>query len=77
MRKNSRLQKYQYGPLVMRTVSAAISMLLLSLSIPTGSPAASLTGNSNTYLQSRESAGGANLMPLYEYLDFNVQNLGK
>jgi hypothetical protein len=57
-------------------VTAVILFVLILLLAPVGASAASLTGNSNTYLQSRESAGGANLMPLYEYLDFTVQNLG-
>ena len=52
------------------------SLVHVFLFLPAATTAASLSGNSNTYLQSRESAGGANLMPLYEYLDFNVQNLG-
>ena len=64
------------GVLPASVVTAVLLFVLILLFAPVGAPAASLTGNSNTYLQSRESAGGANLMPLYEYLDFNVQNLG-
>ena len=77
LRNTRRLPRYLYGPLTKRTVSATITMLLVSLFIPTVSPAVSLSGNSNTYVQSRESASGASLMPLYEYLDFNVQDVGK
>jgi len=58
-------------------MTGVLLFVLILLLAPAGARAASLTGNSNTYLQSRESAGGANLMPIYEYLDFNVQNLGK
>jgi hypothetical protein len=75
--RNKNRHKFLYGPLAMRTALVAAAMLLLSLFIPAVLPAASLTGNSNTYLLSRESAGGDKLMPIYEYLDFNVQNLGK
>ena len=77
LKNKKRLHKLLYGPLAMRTVSAAVAMLLFSLFIPTVSPAASLSGDSRTYVLSRESASGANLMPLYEYLDFNVQDVGK
>ena len=38
--------------------------------------AADLTGTSRTYLQSRETAAGDKLLPIYEYLDLSVQNLG-
>jgi hypothetical protein len=50
---------------------------VLAVIAPPFSYAADLSGTSRTYTLSRESTAGANLMPLYEYLDFNVQNLGK
>lgn len=58
-------------------VMGVLLLVLILLLAPSESPAASLAGNSRTYVLSRESAAGANLMPLYEYLDFNVQDLGK
>jgi hypothetical protein len=50
---------------------------VLAVIAPMYSHAADIAGTSRTYVLSRESAAGANLMPLYEYLDFNVQDLGK
>ena len=40
------------------------------------SHAADLTGQSRTYVQSRESMGGNKYLPIYEYLDLSVQDLG-
>lgn len=57
---------------------AAILMVLAAfLILPVASEAADLTGTSSTYLMSRETASGSNLLPLYEYLNFGVNNLGK
>ena len=50
--------------------------LLLPLAIPSVAAATSLTGNSNTYILSREDANDTNLLPFYEYLDFAVHDLG-
>jgi hypothetical protein len=44
--------------------------------MPFSSPAASITGDSNTYLQSRETADSQKILGAYEYLDFAIQNLG-
>jgi hypothetical protein len=51
-------------------------LLLLSLLIPATSRAGSLTGNSNTYVQSRQTADGSKIIGGYEYLDFVVQDIG-
>src|SRR5512140_184523 len=51
------------------------AVIVLLVLVPINAPAASLAGSSNTYLQSREQADGTKLLPLYEYLDFNVQDL--
>ena len=51
--------------------------LLVPLLIPAVSPAVSITGESNTYLQSRQASDGTKELPLYEYLNFAVQDLGK
>ena len=58
-------------------VTGMLLFVLILLLAPTGAPAVEMAGTSNTYLQSRESLDGSKLMPIYEYLDFNVQNLGK
>ena len=59
-----------------RTSWALAYLLLLSVLIPATSHAASLTGNSHTYFQSRETADGSKILGGYEYLDFAVQNIG-
>jgi hypothetical protein len=57
--------------------SMVLAVLLLTVTaLPTTAAAASLTGNSNTYFQSREGTDKSDLMPIYEYLDFTVQDLG-
>jgi len=58
-------------------VMGVILFVLILLLAPTGAPAVEMAGTSKTYLQSRESVDGSKLMPLYEYLDFTVQDLGK
>jgi len=57
-------------------VAGVLLFVLILLLAPTGAPAAQMAGTSKTYLQSRESVNGSNLMPIYEYLDLSVQNLG-
>ena len=54
-------------------VSALFSLVML---MPFSSLAASITGDSNTYVQSRETADGQKILGAYEYLDFAIQNLG-
>jgi hypothetical protein len=57
-----------------------ITALLLSVSIfvftPLVSSALELGGESRTYLQSRETLDSNRLTPLYEYLDFTIQDMG-
>lgn len=73
---SSRSLKIQSGPLVMRIVSSVSVILSLVLLMPFSSLAASITGDSNTYLQSKEIADGQKILGAYEYLDFAIQNLG-
>ncbi|HTP04440.1 MAG TPA: hypothetical protein VMM54_04715, partial [Nitrospirota bacterium] len=73
---SSRSLKIQSGPLVMRIVSSVSVILSLVLLMPFSSLAASITGDSNTYLQSKETADGQKILGVYEYLDFAIQNLG-
>jgi hypothetical protein len=54
---------------------AVIAVIALLVLVPINAPAASVAGSSNTYVQSREQADGTKLIPLYEYLNFNVQNM--
>ncbi len=71
------LRKNQSGSLLMQIVFILFLVQPVLLMLPGISPAVEIAGTSNTYLQSRESADGSKLLPLYEYLDFNVQDLGK
>ena len=52
------------------------SLLLGPLLFPALSAAVNLSGDSRTYLQSRETAIDQNILGVYEYLDFAVQNVG-
>jgi hypothetical protein len=76
LKSSNRSRKIQSGPLVMRRVSIVSVVLSLVLLMPFSSPAASITGDSNTYLQSRETADDQKILGAYEYLDFSIQNLG-
>lgn len=59
----------------LRIVSIASVIMLLVL-FPALSPAITLTGESNTYLQFREATDQSKLAPLYEYLNFRLDDLG-
>ncbi len=75
MQSNGMLIDTFSAPFVKRIVnSVALSILLLCM--PAASWAASLSGDSSTYLQSREAADNSKILGGYEYLDFAVQDLG-
>jgi hypothetical protein len=75
LRNDGTMLKYVSGPRAMQL--AAIGFILSLLFLPTVSPAAvSLSGDSSTYLQSREAADSSKILGAYEYLDFAVQNIG-
>lgn len=76
MRSNTMLRTAKSSPLGMRMVSAAALLSLIVLSIPGLSRAASLSGDSSTYVQSREELDGSKILGAYEYLDFAVQDIG-
>ncbi|MDA8099031.1 MAG: hypothetical protein M0042_05340 [Nitrospiraceae bacterium] len=57
-------------------VTALYVVLSVVLMLPARSLAASLEGESNTYVMSRETADKTKLLPVYEYLNFSIQNLG-
>jgi hypothetical protein len=78
LKSSNRLLKIRSGPLVMRIVSAVSLFLSLLLSLPAVSPAAaSISGDSNTYLQSRETENNKKILGAYEYLNFSAQDAGK
>jgi len=60
-----------------RQLIVAALFLLGPLLFPALSTAVSITGESSTYMQSRQSAEGSKELPLYEYLNFAVQDMGK
>jgi hypothetical protein len=59
----------------MRILRLAVLMVFL-LSFASAASALELSGQSSTYLQSRETADSTRLLPLYEYLNFKAENLG-
>lgn len=48
----------------------------LFLTVPLIASAIDLSGQSRTFLQSREGVDGTNYLPLYEYLDLKAANIG-
>lgn len=64
------------GPPGRRAVSVLLFVLVMFFAPKSAHAAANIAGTSNTYLRSSETVDGSNLLPLYEYLDFSVQNLG-
>ena len=59
----------------MRSSRIAVSLLIL-LSLPFTAFAVDLSGQSRTYLQTRELSDGTRLTPLYEYLNIRTDKLG-
>ena len=76
MRSDRLMQTILSGTLVRRAVSTMVVLLVSSLIIPAISQAATVTGDSSTYVQSREAEDSSKILGVYEYLDFAVQNLG-
>jgi hypothetical protein len=76
--KNDRVYMYRFllCPPFWRQ-AAVLVVLAAFLILPITSEAVDVTGTSTTYLQYRETANGSNLLPLYEYLNFGVNKLGK
>ncbi len=66
------LQKFFHAPL--RRQAAVLAVLGALLILPAASEAVDLTGTSSTYLLSRQTANDDRLFPLYEYLNFSVNN---
>ena len=56
---------------------AVAAMLLAGLLVPGVTPAASLSGDSTTYLRSLQAIDGTRELPLYEYLNLSVKEIGK
>ncbi|HSA79155.1 MAG TPA: hypothetical protein VLG72_09895, partial [Nitrospirota bacterium] len=57
-------------------ISRLAALMFFLLSFSSVAPALELSGQSNTYLQSRETTDQTKLLPLYEYLNFKAENLG-
>lgn len=75
--KNKRILQVYWGhTLVSRRAYLAVILFSVALFIPVVSPAVTLSGDSRTYLQSREAADGSKLLGAYEYLDLAVQEIG-
>ncbi len=70
------MQTILSGTLVRRAVSTMVVLLVSSLFIPAISQSATVTGDSSTYVQSREAEDSSKILGVYEYLDFAVQNIG-
>jgi hypothetical protein len=64
------------SPPITRVVPTVAAIMLLSFLIPAVSPAATLSGNSSTYVQSQEAIDGTKILSGFEYLDIAVQNVG-
>ncbi len=60
----------------MRILRLALPVLMFLSSFSTEASALDVTGQSATYLQSRQEFDSTRLMPLYEYLNFNADDLG-
>ncbi len=54
----------------------AVAAVIFLTSFPISASAADISGTSRSYLTSRELTDGARILPGYEYLDFQIQNLG-
>ncbi len=77
LRSDGMPQKMKSGQPALRTTSAVVLILLLSLCSTSGvSMAASLSGDSSTYFESRQQEDGSHVFAGYEYLDFAVQDIG-
>jgi hypothetical protein len=59
----------------MKLLRASIAVLL-TFFLPLAASAMDVSGQSRTYLLSRETADSMHLMPLYEYLDFKAESAG-
>lgn len=50
--------------------------VLFCILFPCAAPAVDFSGQSRTYVQSREAVDSTKLMPFYEYLNFKAENVG-
>jgi hypothetical protein len=70
--KSNNVLRTRVRGLLIRSVYAAAALLF----IPVATPAATVIGDSSTYLQSRETADSNKILGVYEYLDFALQDIG-
>ncbi len=76
MRKNSFLSQNKKRSATSRWAQCALAGVLFLLA-PAVAPAVELDGTSSTYLISRKALDDSNLLPLYEYLNMSVRDLGR
>jgi hypothetical protein len=76
LRNDTILHLERCGPLARRVIVAVLTLFTFLALAPVHASAASLDGASNTYVQGRKLPDSTKVYPLYEYLDFNVQNMG-
>jgi len=57
-------------------VASAVLFLSLSLLLPSPARAVDLTGQSRSYLQTRETSNSTRQVPFLEYLDFKAEDIG-
>jgi hypothetical protein len=76
LRSDRNMQTFFSGTLVRGAVSTMLILFMSLLFIPAVSAAPTVTGDSRTYVQSRETADGSKILGGYEYLDFVIQNIG-
>jgi hypothetical protein len=67
---------FPWGGRITHIAFTAAAIMMVFLIFPVASRAVSLSGDSNTYLQSRETADEKQILGGYEYLDFAVQDIG-
>ncbi len=75
MRSDNLLLKKNFSSFCLQTAFVTLMSLFL-LCMPGVSSAASISGDSSTYVSSRETADKSKILGAYEYLDFAVQNIG-
>ncbi len=76
MKRNRLLLGREGRPQLLRMVIMIAALLGLQSFFPPASSALTLNGESNTYLSFRETADKSKIVPLYEYLDLSLDNIG-
>ena len=61
----------------MGSIFRAVVAVLFLVLMPAIASAVTLSGESKSYLQAREAFDGSTLVPIYEYLDFKLEGIGR